>query len=73
MSSLPFINEVKEGLILDLIIQPNAAKTELVGIYQDRLKIKLSSPPVDGKANKQLIKYLSSLFSISKSCIPTLN
>jgi uncharacterized protein (TIGR00251 family) len=41
----------------------------IVGKYGDRIKIKLQSPPVDGKANDCLIAFLSDLFDLSKSKI----
>jgi uncharacterized protein (TIGR00251 family) len=56
----------KKGIILNLSITPNAPKTQLCGKYGDRLKIKLKAPPVDGKANKELIKYLNGLLKKHK-------
>lgn len=50
-------------------IIPNARKTELAGEYADAVKIKLSAPPVEGKANAELIKYLSKSLGVSKSSI----
>lgn len=50
-------------------VQPNASKTEFVGALGDALKVKLSSPPLDGKANAELVKYLSKSLGISKSSI----
>lgn len=50
-------------------IIPNASKTEFAGQYGDALKIKLSSPPLDGKANAELIKFLSKKLGVSKASI----
>ncbi|MBO5781528.1 MAG: DUF167 domain-containing protein [Opitutales bacterium] len=50
-------------------IIPNARKTELAGEYADAVKIKLSAPPVEGKANAELIKFLSKSLGVSKSSI----
>lgn len=50
-------------------IIPNAHKTELVGEYADAVKIKLSSPPIEGKANAELVKFLSKSLCISKASI----
>ena len=50
-------------------IIPNAAKTEIVGPYGDAIKIKVSSPPLDGKANTELIKFLSKKLGVSKNSI----
>ena len=60
-------------LILRVHAQPRASKTELVGQYGDALKIRVNSPPVDGKANLALIKYLAKLFAVSKSHIELLS
>jgi len=51
-------------IILNIIIQPGARKSEIVGIYDDRLKIRLQAPPVDGKANKLLVKFVAKLFNV---------
>lgn len=50
-------------------IIPNARKTELAGKYANAVKIKLSAPPIEGKANAELIKYLSKSLGVSKSSI----
>lgn len=50
-------------------LQPGAKQDQLCGLYNQRLKIQLKAPPVDGKANKALVKYLSGLFNIAKSKI----
>jgi len=50
-------------------VVPNASKNEVVGLYQDAIKIKLKAPPVDGKANEELVTFLSKLLSIPKNSI----
>lgn len=60
----------KDGaVVLKVYIQPGARKDELIGTYGDpvRLKLKIASPPVEGAANKALVKYLSKLLKVSKS------
>ena len=47
-----------DSCLLKLWIQPKARVSEFVGIYQDRLKIRLAAPPVDDKANKELCRFL---------------
>jgi len=49
--------------------QPNSSINKIVGVYGDSIKINIKAPAVDGAANKELIKYLSKLFKISKSDI----
>jgi len=50
-------------------IIPRASKNEIVGELAGMLKIKLKAPPVDGEANKELIKFLSKEWKIPKSKI----
>ena len=55
-----------EELILDLHVQPRAAKDEIVGYHGDRLKVRITAPPVDGKANQHLIAFLAGVFQVPK-------
>ncbi|NJE07381.1 YggU family protein [Thermococcus sp. M39] len=57
------IKQTKDGVILLVHVQPNAKKNSIEGIdkWKGRIKIKVSAPPVGGKANKELIKFLSKL------------
>ncbi|ASA55361.1 YggU family protein [Vibrio gazogenes] len=61
----------QEGLdiILRLYIQPKASRDNIVGLHGDELKIAITAPPVDGKANAHLIKFLSKQFKVAKSGI----
>ena len=61
------------ALIISVHAQPGAKRTAVVGIHGDRLKIALASPPVDGKANAALIKYLSKELGVSKSLVRLLS
>ena len=58
-----------ENLLLNLYVQPNAKQNELVGEYADKLKIRITAPPVDNKANKHLLKFLAKTFAVSLSRI----
>jgi uncharacterized protein (TIGR00251 family) len=59
-------------LILHCYFQPKAASDEIVGIHGDRLKIRITAPPVDGKANDHIIKWFSKLFKVPKGDIEIL-
>lgn len=58
-----------DDLILLCHIQPGAKRSELAGEHGDRLKIRLQAPPVDGKANTALIRFLSKLFAVPRNAI----
>ena len=64
-----FLQEKDDGLLLQIKVQPNASKNEITGIENDRLKIKISSPPEKGKANLELIHFLAKIFKVPKSSI----
>ena len=64
---MTYIQTKDDGVILRLHIQPKAAKTEISGIHGDRLKIRLKAPPVDGKANAELIRFLSDVLGLPKN------
>lgn len=44
-----------------------SSRTEVVGEHDGGIKVKLAAPPVDGKANEELIRLLSKIFKVSRS------
>jgi len=63
------IKSYKEGIRFSAAIQPRASRNQILGIHNHSLKIKLTSPPVDGAANQTCIKFLAKTFGISPSRI----
>ena len=61
------ITEEDGGIAIRIRASPNAKKTEVVGVTGDRVKIRLHAPPVDGKANKELISFLAKTIGVRKS------
>jgi len=58
----------REGdLLFNVFLQPGASKNLLVGLHDNAIKISLTSPPIDGEANKQLIQFLAKLFRVKKA------
>lgn len=56
-------------ITLTLHIQPGAKKTEVAGLHGKALKIRLAAPPVDGKANEALIKFIADTLRLPKSAV----
>ena len=56
-------------LILQIRVQPRASNDALAGVIGDYLKIRLTAPPVEGRANEYLIAYLAKLFGVPKSSV----
>ncbi|ATQ75226.1 hypothetical protein CR152_12395 [Massilia violaceinigra] len=57
------------ALRLAVQITPNAKKTEVIGVLDDALKLRLQAQPIEGKANEALIKYLSGELGVPKSAL----
>ena len=53
-------------LLLICHLQPGAKKSEFAGLHGEALKIRIQAPPVDGKANTELIRFLAQAFAVSK-------
>lgn len=53
-------------LILNVQVQPRASRDEFAGLHGDRIKIRLTAPPVDGLANAALIGFLAAAFGVPR-------
>ena len=51
-------------LTLTLHVQPGAKRTEVVGLHGAALKVKLAAPPVEGKANEALLRFIADHFDV---------
>jgi uncharacterized protein (TIGR00251 family) len=56
-------------LILDLHVQPGAARSEFAGEHGGRPKLRLAAPPVEGKANAALVEFLADYFNVPKRSV----
>lgn len=55
-----------EDLLLQLYVQPGARRNQWAGLHGDALKLAITAPPVDGKANAFLQSLLAGQFAVSK-------
>lgn len=62
-----------DTLILAISVQPRASQDEIVGVYGDRLKVRITAPPVEGKANQHLVRFLSKVFKVSRGQVSILS
>lgn len=53
-----------ETITLTLNVQPGAKRSEIAGLHGEALKIKLAAPPIEGRANEALLKFISELFAV---------
>lgn len=61
--------EQPDGLVLRVVVQPRASRSEFCGLQGDELKLRLTAPPVDGAANACCQEFLAKLFRVPKSAV----
>jgi uncharacterized protein (TIGR00251 family) len=66
---MTFYHWQAEDLVLFVHVQPRASRAGIVGVHGDRLKVKITSAPVDGQANADVCKLFSKVFGVAKSRI----
>jgi hypothetical protein len=68
LSAAPWRREDGDALVLALHVQPGASRTEVASVHgaegDARLKVRLAAPPVDGKANAELLRFLAEAFGV---------
>ena len=64
MIAAPWRREDRAAIVLTLHVQPGAKRTEVAGVYGDALKIRPRAPPVDGKANTELVRFVATAFGV---------
>lgn len=63
---VPFIRQTDAGVVLNIYVQPRAGKNELVGIQGEELKVRLTSPPVEGAANRLCRDFFAELLDVAR-------
>lgn len=69
-ADLPFLHpQTDGGVLIDVHVMPNAARTQIQGLHDGALRLRLHAPPVDGKANLALQAWLAETLEIPKSAV----
>ncbi len=63
------MREVPGGVEIDLWVQPRASKTAVVGLQGDAIKVRVAAPPVDGRANTELVRFLAKRLGVPRSAV----
>jgi uncharacterized protein (TIGR00251 family) len=62
-----WLSETGSGFRLAVQISPNGKKSEIISVTENALRIRLQAPPVDGKANEALIRFIADMCDLPKS------
>lgn len=63
------VQDHKEGLVISVFVQPRSSGNRVAGLHGGAIKIKLTSPPVEGEANKQCIRFLAKTLKLPGSAL----
>jgi uncharacterized protein (TIGR00251 family) len=63
------VKDWQGGILLTVFVQPKASRTAWVGLHGDAVKIRIAASPVDGAANRELIRFLAEELSMPMSAI----
>ena len=66
---MAWLREVRGGVEIDLLVAPGAARTAFAGAHDNRLKLRVAAPPVDGKANNAVTKAIARALGVPKSTV----
>lgn len=67
--TLTFIHDIVGGASLTIKLHPRAKKNAITGEVGDALKVSLTAPPVDGKANQGCIEFFAELLKVPRSSV----
>jgi uncharacterized protein (TIGR00251 family) len=59
----------RDYVMIMVHVHPNAARSCVIGFREDVLHVKVAAPPVEGKANLELVKFLSGLLGVSRGSV----
>jgi uncharacterized protein (TIGR00251 family) len=65
-SGWPCLRAADGAVFLDISVVPGAKRTELIGLHDGALRIRLAAPPVDGKANGALVAWLADELNVQR-------
>ncbi|MEK7703573.1 MAG: DUF167 domain-containing protein [Myxococcota bacterium] len=55
-----------EDLLVDVLVAPRASRSRIVDVHDNRLKIQITAPPTEGKANAALVELLARTLGVAK-------
>jgi uncharacterized protein (TIGR00251 family) len=68
-SATDWLKSAPGGVSLLVSASPRASRTEVVGVVEGRLRVRLAAPPVEGAANEELVRFLSRSLGVPQSAV----
>jgi uncharacterized protein (TIGR00251 family) len=71
-AAFPYLRTSGDGVVLEVFVVPRAKKTRLMGFHGGYPKIALAAPPVEGRANEELVDFLRELLTLPSRSVEML-
>jgi len=62
----PCLSSRGDGVLLQISVMPNAKRTEVDGLHDGALRVRLAAPPIEGRANEALVAWLAKSLGVAK-------
>jgi uncharacterized protein (TIGR00251 family) len=64
-----WIHENDGGILFKILVQPRSSKNQIVGLHGDAIKVKITAPPVEGKANRACEQFVAKILRVPRSSV----
>lgn len=68
----PCVHVTRAGVTLDLLVAPNAKRTQAMGLHDGALRVRLAAAPVDGAANEALLRWVAAELQLPRQAVTLL-
>jgi len=66
MAEWPCLSARGDGVLLQVSVMPNAKRTEVDGLHDGALRVRLAAPPIEGRANEALVAWLAKSLGVAR-------
>ena len=63
----PWLTRTPTGWTIAVHVQPGAKRTAVAGVHGERLKIRISAPPVEGRANAAIVAFIAEQLGVPRA------